>query len=116
MEATWAGSAVWFHGDVSAANLLVRGGRLHAVIDFGTSGVGDPACDVVISWTLFAGERRNAFRTALPGDAATWARGRGWALWKALITLVEQIDINPIEAARARHVIDEVLADHRQST
>ena len=45
-----------------------------------------------------------------PLDAATWARGRGWALWKALITLAG----NPGEAA-ARHVLDQVLAEHEQS-
>jgi aminoglycoside phosphotransferase (APT) family kinase protein len=46
LAATWHGSPVWLHGDVSAANLLVTGGRLCAVIDFGCSGVGDPACDL----------------------------------------------------------------------
>ena len=37
---------VWFHGDVAPGNLLVREGRLGAVLDFGCSGFGDPACDV----------------------------------------------------------------------
>src|SRR5215210_7422585 len=48
LTATWRGSPVWVHGDVSAGNLLVRDGRLSAVIDFGSSGVGDPACDLAI--------------------------------------------------------------------
>lgn len=116
VAATWHGASVWFHGDVDAANLLVRGGRLSAVIDFGCSGVGDPACDVTIAWTLLSGASREAFRGALPVDAATWARGRGWALWKGVITLAEQLSANPVEAARARRVVDEVLADHEQST
>lgn len=42
---------VWVHGDVAQNNLLVQNGRLHAVIDFGTSGVGDPSCDTVLAWT-----------------------------------------------------------------
>ena len=112
LAATWHGSPVWLHGDVAAGNLLVKGGRLGAVIDFGTSGVGDPSCDLAIAWTLFGGESRDAFRAALQLDNATWARGRGWTLWKGLITLAEHIDTNPLEAGRARHVIDEVLADH----
>jgi len=112
LKSTWPGSPVWLHGDVSAGNLLVTRGRLSAVIDFGCSGVGDPACDVTIAWTLFSGESREAFRTALPVDSATWSQGRGWALWKALITLAEYIDTNPLEAGKARHVIDEVLAEH----
>ena len=110
--ATWHGSPVWLHGDVAAGNLLVKGGRLSAVIDFGTSGVGDPSCDLAIAWTLFGGESRDAFRAALQLDDATWARGRGWTLWKGLITLAEHIDTNPLEAGKARRVIDEVLADH----
>ena len=112
LAASWHGSPVWFHGDVAAGNLLVRDGRLGAVIDFGTSGVGDPSCDLAIAWTLFGGESRDAFRATLELDDATWARGRGWTLWKGLITLAERIDTNPSEAEIARRVIDEVLADH----
>jgi len=115
LSASWHGSPVWFHGDVAAGNLLVRDGRLGAVIDFGTSGVGDPSCDLAIAWTLFGGESRDAFRATLELDDATWARGRGWTLWKGLITLAEHIDTNPSEAEIARRVIDEVLADHEHS-
>jgi aminoglycoside phosphotransferase (APT) family kinase protein len=114
MGATWYGAPVWFHGDIAAGNLLVRNGRLAAVIDFGTSGVGDPSCDVVVAWTLLSGESREAFRAALSADAATWARGRGWAVWKALITLVDYIDTDPGAAATTRRIIDDVLADHEQ--
>jgi aminoglycoside phosphotransferase (APT) family kinase protein len=77
---------VWFHGDIASGNLLVRDGRLSAVIDFGTSGVGDPACDLVIAYTFFSGSSRSVFRESVAQDAGTWARARGWALWKALIT------------------------------
>ncbi len=112
LKATWHGTPVWLHGDLNAANLLVRRGRLSAVIDFGCSGVGDPACDLTIAWTLFSGESREAFCAALPVDGATWARGRGWALWKGLITLAEHVDTNPLEAGKARRAINEVLADH----
>lgn len=78
---------VWFHGDVAGANLLVRDGRLAAVIDFGCAAVGDPACDTVIAWTRFEGAARRAFMRHYDSDDATWARGRGWALWKSLILL-----------------------------
>ena len=62
-------------------------GRLSAVIDFGCLGVGDPACDLIVAWTLFSGKARDMFRAALPVDDATWARGRGWALSFGLIAL-----------------------------
>ncbi len=107
----WQGPPVWLHGDMAAGNLLVKNGQLRAVIDFGCSGVGDPACDVTIAWTLFSGESREAFRSALPVDRATWERGRGWTLWKALITLAECQHTNPSKAGEARRVINEVLAD-----
>jgi aminoglycoside phosphotransferase (APT) family kinase protein len=55
------------------------------VIDFGVSGVGDRACDTAIAWTFFFGESRKIYKAALPADDATCTRGRGSALWKALI-------------------------------
>jgi aminoglycoside phosphotransferase (APT) family kinase protein len=91
------------------------------VIYFGCAAVGDPACDLVIAWTFFADESRAAFRSGLPFDDATWARGRGWALWKALITLAhEKVGglYAGIAARRfgwrtgAHEVIELVLADH----
>ncbi|WP_248965615.1 aminoglycoside phosphotransferase family protein [Sphaerisporangium perillae] len=112
LEAACSGPPVWFHGDVASGNLLVRNGRLAAVIDFGTSGVGDPACDLVIAWTMFSGDSRETFRSAVGQDPAMWARARGWALWKALISLAETIDRDEKRAAGNRRVIDEVLTDH----
>lgn len=115
LAASWRGAPVWVHGDVAAGNLLVEDGQLSSVIDFGNSGVGDPACDLAIAWTLFEGESREAFRSALPLDAATWARGRGWTLWKALITLAARPGTNPLAAEESRRVLHEVLADHRRA-
>jgi len=83
----WDRPPVWFHGDIAAGNLLLRDGELAAVIDFGTSGVGDPACDLVISWTFLDRPGRAAYRSAMAQDEACWARARGWALWKALLGL-----------------------------
>jgi aminoglycoside phosphotransferase (APT) family kinase protein len=111
LATTWAGPPVWVHGDVAASNLLVREGRLSAVIDFGSCGVGDPACDLVIAWTFLAGESRAAFRSALSLDAGTWARARGWALWKAAITLAQAPGVNPAGYGAARQVLEDVLAE-----
>ncbi|WP_433006286.1 aminoglycoside phosphotransferase family protein [Kribbella sp. CA-294648] len=111
LGSSWDRPPVWFHGDIAHGNLLVVDGKLSAVIDFGTSGVGDPACDLVIAWTMFSGESREAFRRTVDQDAATWARARGWALWKALIVLAEDTS----SAATNQRVIEEVLADHDQA-
>jgi aminoglycoside phosphotransferase (APT) family kinase protein len=84
LASTWHRAPVWVHGDIAIGNLLVHKGKLCAVIDFGQLCIGDPACDLAIAWTLFKGESREAFRNALALDSATWARARGWTLWKAL--------------------------------
>lgn len=107
LDAHFPGPPVWFHGDVAMSNLLTAGGRLTGVVDLGCSGVGDPACDTVIHWTWFTGASRRVFRDALGVDDATWARGRGWALWKALIMLTDK---PPGRAGFARHVLDELFA------
>lgn len=114
LATSWNRSPVWIHGDVSAGNLLVQDGRLSAVIDFGACGIGDPACDLAIAWTLFRGESRQVFRGMLPLDAGTWTRGRAWALWKALIVAAGLCDAHPfdVQDAPPLRVINEVLADH----
>lgn len=108
----WHGSPVWLHGDVSIGNLLVNEGQLSAVIDFGCSGIGDPACDLSIAWTLFEGKSREAFRAALSLDEGTWARGQGWTLWKALI-VIAGLPAPPGEIEKSWRVLGEVLADHK---
>jgi aminoglycoside phosphotransferase (APT) family kinase protein len=87
VRSVWSSAPVWVHGDVAVGNLLTTRGRLSAVIDFGTSAVGDPACDLVIAWTFFTGRDREVFREAAGLPADVWERARGWALWKALISL-----------------------------
>jgi aminoglycoside phosphotransferase (APT) family kinase protein len=110
LAAPWPGPPVWVHGDVADGNLVVNHGRLSAVIDFGCSAVGDPACDTVIAWTFLSGDSRRMFQSRLPVDRATWARGRGWALWKAMIVLVDALRDDPADAIATKHVIAEVLA------
>ncbi|MEV4480082.1 aminoglycoside phosphotransferase family protein [Micromonospora coxensis] len=114
LDARWDGADRWLHGDVAQGNLLLADGRLAAVIDFGTCGVGDPACDLAIAWTLLTADGREAFRTRLSVDAATWARGRGWALWKTLATCSSTVD-DPEDAdeyANAQRVLGEIFAEY----
>ena len=124
LASTWDKAPVWVHGDVAGSNLLVAEGELCAVIDFGCSAVGDPACDLVVTWMFFDGHSGEQFRCGLPLDEATWARGRGWALWKALVTLAggkERAGHAEAAARRMgwrhspRQIVDLVLTDHRRS-
>jgi len=103
----------WAHGDIAVGNLLVREGRLSAVIDFGCCAVGDPSCDLVLAWVFLEGESRAAFRSLVRVDEAAWARGRAWALWKAgLLAATGQVT-HPEERAPL-DVIAAVIADHRE--
>lgn len=111
LASEWQRPPVWLHGDIAWGNLLVKEGKLSAVIDFGSSAVGDPACDLAIAWTLFRNGSRKTFRNALPLDAGTWARGRAWTLWKAMITVSGQISRSAEEVTTSARVIDAVLAD-----
>ena len=107
LATTWNRPDVWFHGDVAVGNLLVSQGRLAAVIDFGTCGVGDPACDLVIAWTFLDTPARLIFRREVDLDEDTWARARGWALWKALLGLRGDPD-----SAVDHRTVARVLAEH----
>lgn len=110
LASRWEHAPVWVHGDVSSGNVLVREGRLAAVIDFGSSAIGDPACDLYIAWTFLDAVSRAAFRGAIGLDRACWARGRGWTLWKALIVMAGRSD--GADDKWARRVISEIIADH----
>ena len=108
----WDGEAAWIHGDLLPANLLVHGGRLSAVIDFGTAGVGDPACDLLAAWSAFSSEARAEFRAALDVDDATWARGRGWTLSVALLIIPYYATSNARFSEMARRTVQEIVREH----
>ena len=112
LQSRWEGPPVWFHGDIAQGNLLVNDGVLTSVIDFGTCGVGDPACDLAIAWTLLTGKSRTAFRRGLSVDDETWARGRGWALWKTLATCAGALQSGGPELADATFVLDQIFDEY----
>jgi aminoglycoside phosphotransferase (APT) family kinase protein len=113
LTAKGRGEPVWVHGDIAIGNLLMRDGRLSAVLDFGTCAVGDPACDLVLAWTFLEGESRTAFEREAPADPAMWTRARGWAIWKALIVMAAGSPLNPSDATPAE-VIAAVIAEHHE--
>lgn len=107
----WSGPPLWLHGDLHPANLVVDGGRLTAVVDFGDITAGDPATDLSVAWMLLPPAHRSAFRRAAgPVDDDTWARARGAALAHALACLASSAD-NPLMESVGRRTLDAVLAD-----
>jgi aminoglycoside phosphotransferase (APT) family kinase protein len=122
LEAEWTGPDVWVHGDITGSNLLLLGDRLCGVIDFGCAAVGDPACDLTAAWTMFEGSSRERFMAGPSIDEGTWARARGWALWKALIAIPGRPVDDPGRTGvrfgwrrDALGVIGQVIADFRSS-
>lgn len=107
----WDSSSIWVHGDVEVGNLLVREGKLVAVIDFGILSIGDPASDYVMAWTFFEKEGRKAFKEALSCDEETWQRSQGWALWKALISYQKE-KTKSEQSLWAKRTIKELLFDY----
>ncbi|MGH8880763.1 MAG: aminoglycoside phosphotransferase family protein [Stackebrandtia sp.] len=99
----------WIHADLMPGNLLVRDGRLAAVIDFETVAVGDPAVDLMPAWNLFDHGAREVFRRKSGADEATWERGRGWAIVQAIVALPYYVDTNPVMAETARHTLNAVM-------
>ncbi|WP_211746000.1 aminoglycoside phosphotransferase family protein [Paenibacillus sp. Marseille-Q4541] len=112
LESKWQKDSVWVHGDIAPGNLLVKDGKLCAVIDFGVLGIGDPSCDYAIAWTFFDQENRTTFYHSLGCDKGTWNRARGWALWKALITYKDK---DQAIAVHAKRTIDAILEEYSLS-
>jgi aminoglycoside phosphotransferase (APT) family kinase protein len=82
------------------------------VIDWGSMGVGDPACDVLVAWKLHSREARDAFREALPTDDATWERARGWAVSQAVAALAYYTpENNPTLYREAERWLELVLSE-----
>jgi aminoglycoside phosphotransferase (APT) family kinase protein len=105
------GPPVWVHSDLLPGNVLLRDGRVHAVIDFAGVHLGDPALDISAAWKLLKGpESREVFRAALDVDDATWARARGWAM-PSVGALHYYRHTNPAMVAFGLHTITEVLLD-----
>jgi aminoglycoside phosphotransferase (APT) family kinase protein len=102
----------WYHGDLVAENLLVRDGRLAAVLDFGGLSVGDPTVDLVVAWELLDPEARLTFREEVGVDDDAWHRGRAWALALAVMTFPYYWATMPGRCADRLALARAVLDDH----
>lgn len=107
----WTDAPVWTHGDLLPGNLLVRDGRLTAIIDFGGVGVGDPACDMLAAWAVLSANERPIFREHSDVDDATWQRGRGWAFGFGLMAYHYYHVTNPVLAAVGLRSLSESLTE-----
>jgi len=106
-----ASSQGWFHGDLFAENLLVRDGRLGAILDFGGLGVGDPTIDLIVAWEVLDHPAREVFREAAEVDESSWLRARAWALSIAMVALPYYWRTMPDRCTSKLAVANAVLAD-----
>ncbi|WP_432487228.1 phosphotransferase [Kineococcus sp. SYSU DK018] len=85
----WKEPPVWVHGDLHPANVVVAGGTLAGVVDFGDLFAGDPALDLAAAWVLLpAGTAARFFAAYGRADEATVRRARGLAALKSLFLLL----------------------------
>jgi aminoglycoside phosphotransferase (APT) family kinase protein len=107
---------LWIHGDLHPGNLLVSGGRLSAVIDFGDLTAGDPATDLSVIWMWLPPSARQTFLTSAraesdPLDDHTLMRARGWALALGLAYMANSRDDEAM-LALGRATVDNALSDN----
>lgn len=100
---------VWLHGDLKPTNLLVKDGRLAAVIDFGAVSVGLPDAEHATIWDL-PGPARQAYRDTLGLDEDTWARARAWAVAVALSGIAYYWETFPAFVAECRRRLEHLLS------
>lgn len=101
----WERTPGWIHGDLAVGNILVRNGQLTAVIDFGQLAIGDPACDLAITWNFFTGASRDVFKEVIAADKNTWVRALAWTFWKTLC--------RPLPGTNVNKILLDVYADYQ---
>lgn len=99
------------HGDLLPGNLILRGGRLRAVIDWGSAALADPAQDLTPAWAVLGTRGRAVFRERLDVDDTAWLRGRAFELEHAVAAvLYYRPRRHPLADIMAR-TLERVLAD-----
>lgn len=104
----------WVHGDLLPGNLIAAQGRLAGVIDWGSTGLGDPAVELLPAWHVLGADERPTFRAALPAELrseAAWARGRGWVVLQAVMALAYYRETNPTMMRQAGLALTSALAE-----
>ncbi|HMQ35549.1 MAG TPA: aminoglycoside phosphotransferase family protein [Chloroflexaceae bacterium] len=102
----------WLHGDLHPRNILVEGGAISGVIDWGDLTAGDPATDLAAIWMLFGAPVARAAALAAygPPSAATLLRARGWAILFGVMLLDTGLADHPRHAAIGARALRRVAA------
>jgi aminoglycoside phosphotransferase (APT) family kinase protein len=102
LAAPESAAPVWLHGDLHPRNVLTRGGRLAAVIDWGDTTAGDPGVDLAAAWWLFEPEHHGAVWDAYGAVTEDlWLRSRAWAAYFGLMFLGFRLAEDPTQLDEA---------------
>ncbi|HEX5918342.1 MAG TPA: aminoglycoside phosphotransferase family protein [Nocardioides sp.] len=104
------GEPRWFHGDLHAGNLLVRDGRLAAVIDWGLAGRGDPAIELNAMWGDVPPSAAGLYREAVGLDEPAYRRARGFRLAPAISGWTYYRDTAPETSRGALETVRSLIA------
>ena len=63
---------------------------------------------------FFMRRSRQLFKKLVNLDDDTWARARGWALWKAMITVAAMEDKKSLQACEQLRIMNDILDEHRK--
>lgn len=107
----WRKEPFWLHGDIHRGNILVKSGKISAILDFGLCGIGDPSCDLMAAWTLLNTKARRKFFSLLNADSDSIKKARGWALSMGILGYPYYRETNPSFALLAKDAMDEIIKD-----
>jgi aminoglycoside phosphotransferase (APT) family kinase protein len=110
LEAPDDAAPVLLHGDLHPRNVLMKDGKLSAVIDWGDMCGGDPATDLAALWLLLPGPQSRALAIDIyKPSQATLLRAKGWAItWGLLLLDTGRVD-NAEHAAIGEVILQQVL-------
>ena len=105
----------WLHGDLHPRNILVDGGRISAIIDWGDITSGDIATDLASIWMLFS--QQNARQRVIKeyGDIseATLQRAKGWAVFFAVVLIDTGLVNAPRQVKIGKKILNNLTEDFR---
>ncbi|MEM8709857.1 MAG: phosphotransferase [Planctomycetota bacterium] len=105
-------ATTWIEADLHARNVLVDGGRISAIIDWGDLCAGDPSTDLAAFWMLFdSAEDREAGLVRYGATEEERSRAAGWAILFGVLLLHTGLQDTPRHAAMGRATLARVLED-----
>lgn len=103
----WDGKRVFIHADLLPTNLLLKDGKLEAILDFGSFGAGDPAFDLLPAWAVLDSPLH--FKERMAPSEDEWIRSRIYALYQALMIIPYYEKSYPAFTAMAIRTIKRIL-------